>query len=258
MGLYECVFSTCTHQKNNGLADIGWGMGFVVVGVSSFLYAFLTQNIPLEGFLIGIVVLGLVIIWGFRLFFYLGLRNWNKAEDYRYVAMKEKWKTNIAIKSYLYVFMLQGILLFVISLPIQLSFLLVPVTLGIENYIVLGLGVLLWIVGFIFEALGDHQLKTFKSDPKNKGKIMDKGLWKLTRHPNYFGESLMWWSIFIVSISGFNPIALFGFFGSLLIHLLLLYVSGVPLLEKKYANNEAYQAYAKVTSKFFPRPQKKL
>lgn len=242
-------------KKNNGLADVGWGLGFVVIAISSFIYAFLNQGVDW----IGIAVLVLVALWGLRLFYYLGIRNWNKPEDFRYVNMKKKWQTKLTLKAYVYVFMLQGLFMYVISLPIQFAFHLSPLSnFALSNYLVLGIGVLIWLFGYYFEVVGDQQLKTFKSNPENKGKIMDQGLWRLTRHPNYFGEAVMWWAIFIVSLASLNPVALLGFFGPLTINWLLLYVSGVPMLEKKYANNEAYQAYAKVTSKFLPRPPKKL
>jgi len=113
------------------------------------------------------------------------------------------------------------------------------------------------LIGFYFEAVGDQQLKNFKKNPENKGKIMSSGLWKYTRHPNYFGEALMWWSVWVVSMSTLSITSLYGIVGPLFITYLLLYVSGVPLLEKKYKNNEAFQAYAKKTSIFFPLPPKK-
>jgi steroid 5-alpha reductase family enzyme len=119
------------------------------------------------------------------------------------------------------------------------------------------IGVLLWFVGFYFEALGDKQLKDFKKNPENKGKILQSGLWAYTRHPNYFGETMMWWGIFVISIASLEPIAFFGIVGPGLITYLLLFVSGIPLLEKKYKDNEVFQAYAQKTSVFFPRPPKK-
>jgi len=237
-------------KKNNGLADMAWGLGFVVVAVTSLIYSSNFSFIPLA-------VVGLVLIWGFRLFFYIGLRNWNKPEDYRYVNMREKWKTNVQIKAFFKVFMLQGLLLYIISLPIQFSMMTIKVVSEPFEFVIWGLGILLWFIGFYFEAVGDAQLKTFKKDPANKGKIMQSGLWKYTRHPNYFGEALMWWSIWIVSIATLEMLSFVGFVGPLLITLLLLFVSGVPLLEKKYKDNKDFQAYAKKTSIFFPLPPKK-
>jgi len=237
-------------KKNNGLADMAWGLGFIVVTLTGLIY---TQNFTY----LTLAVTALVLLWGFRLFFYIGIRNWSKPEDYRYVDMRNKWKTNLKLKAFFKVFMLQGILLYIISLPIQFA---MQTKKGVSEpleFVILGIGILLWIVGFYFEAVGDAQLKTFKKEPANKGKIMQSGLWKYTRHPNYFGEALMWWSVWIVSIATLELLSFIGFVGPLLITLLLLFVSGVPLLEKKYKDNKDFQAYAKKTSIFFPLPPKK-
>ena len=246
---FNIFFVIAQLKKNNGIADMAWGLGFVVVAITSLIF---TGNYSVQA----LAVTLLVLLWGFRLFFYIGLRNWSKPEDFRYVEMRKKWKTNVALKAYFIVFMLQMSFLYVISLPIQLvNF--VEVTLDLTGYIVLGVGVFLWLIGFYFEAVGDQQLKNFKKNPENKGKIMSSGLWKYTRHPNYFGEALMWWSVWVVSMSTLSITSLYGIVGPLFITYLLLYVSGVPLLEKKYKNNEAFQAYAKKTSIFFPLPPKK-
>ncbi len=247
---FTIFFILAQVKKNNGLADIGWGMGFVVVAFTSLIYQGDYTLIPLT-------ITLLVTIWGFRLFFFLGLRNWNKAEDYRYVAMKEKWKTNLVLKAFIYVFMLQGAFLFIISLPIQLASYITVTPDSTLQYVILGFGVILWLIGFYFEALGDAQLKKFKSDPANKGKILSSGLWKYTRHPNYFGEAVMWWAVWIVSLSSLVWLSAVGIIGPLFITFLLLFVSGVPLLEKKYKNNALFQEYAKRTSVFFPLPPKK-
>ena len=246
---FNIFFVIAQLKKNNGIADMAWGLGFVVVAITSLLFK---GDYSIQA----LVVTLLVVLWGFRLFFYIGLRNWSKPEDFRYVEMRKKWKTNVKIKAYFIVFMLQMSFLYVISLPIQLvNF--VEVTLNLTGYIILGVGVLLWLIGFYFEAVGDQQLKNFKKNPENKGKILSTGLWKYTRHPNYFGEALMWWSVWIVSMSTLSLTSLYGIVGPLFINYLLLYVSGVPLLEKKYKDNEAFQAYAKKTSIFFPLPPKK-
>jgi len=247
---FTIFFILAQVKKNNGLADIGWGMGFVVVAFTSLIYQGDYSLIPLT-------ITALVTIWGFRLFFFLGLRNWNKPEDYRYVAMKEKWKTNLVLKAFIYVFMLQGAFLFIISLPIQLASLVSVQVNTTLQIVILVFGVLLWLIGFFFEAVGDAQLKKFKSNPTNKGKILSTGLWKYTRHPNYFGESVMWWAVWIVSLSSLVWLTVLGIIGPAFITFLLLFVSGVPLLEKKYKTNVLFQEYAKKTSVFFPLPPKK-
>lgn len=240
-------------KNNNGLADVAWGLGFVVVAVTSLVYSVI-QNQTI--YITQIVVTSLVLIWGLRLFFYLGIRNWNKPEDFRYVNMKDKWKTHLRIKAFFYVFMLQMFFLMIVSAPIVLTNYFID-SIDVYGYILVVLGTIIWIVGFIFEAVGDAQLKRFVKTRTNRSQIMQSGLWKYTRHPNYFGEALMWWGIFIVSMSLFNPYSLIGIIGPSFIHYLLYFVSGVPLLEKKYKDNEAYQVYAKKTSKFIPLPPKK-
>lgn len=240
-------------KNNNGLADVAWGLGFVVVAVTSLIYSVI-QNQTI--YVTQIVVSTLVFIWGLRLFFYLGIRNWNKPEDFRYVNMKKKWKTNLRFKAFFYVFMLQMFFLMIVSAPIVLTNYFID-SIDVYGYILLVLGTITWIVGFIFEAVGDAQLKKFVKTRTDRTKIMQTGLWKYTRHPNYFGEALMWWGIFIVSLSLLNPYLLIGIVGPSFIHYLLYFVSGVPLLERKYKDNEAYQLYAKKTSKFIPLPPKK-
>lgn len=236
-------------KKNNGIADMAWGLGFVVVAITSMIY---TSNYTL----LGITMTALVTIWGFRLFFYIGLRNWNKDEDYRYVNMRKKWGSYVIIKAFFYVFMLQMIFLYIISAPIQFTH-FVNIEVSGLGFIPYAIGLTIWIIGFIFEAVGDAQLKRFIKKPENKGKLMTSGLWKYTRHPNYFGESAMWFGIWIISLATMDLFNLVGIIGPLFITYLLLYVSGVPLLEKKYQDRKDFQAYAKKTSKFFPLPPKK-
>lgn len=247
---FNLFFLIAQIRKNNGLADMAWGLGFVVVAITSLVYQGTYDSIP------SLVVTLLVLIWGLRLFFYIGLRNWSKPEDFRYVDMRKRWKTHVMLKAYVYVFMLQMSFLYIISLPIQFASFYTS-ELSTLSLIIVVIGAVLWLIGFYFEAVGDAQLKTFKSNPSNKGQIMQSGLWKYTRHPNYFGESVMWWSVGIVSVASLNPIALIGFVGPLFITYLLLFVSGVPLLERKYKNNPLFQEYAKRTSVFFPLPPKK-
>ncbi len=235
-------------KKNNGLADMAWGLGFVVVAITSLIY----QGVyDFQTVVITLVVLA----WGLRLFIYIGLRNWSKPEDFRYVDMRKKWKTKIALKAYLYVFMLQMSFLYIIALPIQLAHLWsFDQTNG---WMMVTIGLLLWLIGFYFEAVGDHQLNVFKKNPSNKGQIIQSGLWRYTRHPNYFGEAVMWWGVWIISLSSWSFLALFGIISPLFITYLLVFVSGVPMLERKYKDNPLYQAYAEKTSMFFPRIPKK-
>lgn len=246
---FNIAFLIAQFKKNNGLADIAWGLGFIVVAVTSLIVANTYMIYQL-------VITGLTLIWGLRLFFYIGLRNWSKPEDFRYVNMRKKWGNHVHLKAYFVVFMLQMTFLLIVALPILISS-TIDVALTPTGWIIIGAGIILWIIGFFFEAVGDQQLKKFKKDPKHKGKVLTTGLWKYTRHPNYFGEALMWWAIWIISMSTLSLVALIGIIGPLFINYLLRYVSGVPLLEKRYKDNPEFQAYAKKTSIFIPLPPKK-
>ena len=235
-------------KKNLGLIDIAWGLSFVVITWTVFLY---TEVMTIAS----ISILSFVTLWGLRLTYYLFLRNWTKPEDYRYVNMRKKWGKIPYLHAYLKVFYLQILLAFVISLPLQSVF---YVKEGHEwfHYSVLGFGIALFIIGFVFESVSDAQLKRFKSNPSNKGKIMDKGLWAFTRHPNYFGDFMIWISYFMIMFYSFDFNYIFAIIGSLIMGYLLRFVSGVPLLEKRYKDNERYQAYAKHTPIFFPKLKK--
>ncbi|WP_422486920.1 DUF1295 domain-containing protein [Gudongella sp. DL1XJH-153] len=241
---FNIVFAIAQSKKNNGLIDIAWGFGFVVVAVTSYL-------ISAEYTLRGSVITILVLLWGLRLSWHLFKRNWNKKEDYRYVAMREKWGSkNHAVMAYIRVFMSQMALCFIIALPIMITNFS-----SVEGLVILDfVGIAIWIIGYYFEVVGDAQLKEFISNPENKGKLMKYGLWKYTRHPNYFGEATMWWGIFLISLS--VPGSLLGIISPITITTLLLFVSGVPLLEKKYKDHPEWDEYARKTSKFIPMPPK--
>lgn len=191
----------------------------------------------------------LVFIWGLRLAVHILLRNRKRGEDPRYAEWRRKWRRSFAWRSYLQVFLLQGLFLLLISSAV--IFINRSIDPGLRP---LGLldaaGTAVWVVGFLFETVGDAQLAGFKKDPANRGKIMDRGLWKYTRHPNYFGESLMWWGIFILALN--VPGGWMTAVSPLVITFLLVRVSGIPLLEKKYAGNAEFQVYARRTNAFVP------
>lgn len=241
-------FLISVFKKNLGLIDIAWGLSFVIITWTVFLYK---ETITIAS----VLILGFVTLWGLRLTYYLFLRNWSKPEDYRYVSMRKKWGKYPYLHAYFKVFYLQILLAFIISLPLQSVF---YVEEGYErvHYLVLGIGVVLFIIGFVFESVSDAQLKRFKSNPNNKGKIMDKGLWAYTRHPNYFGDFVIWVSYFVIMFYSFDMNYAFALIGTLIMGYLLRYVSGVPLLEKRYKDHEGYQAYAKYTPIFFPKLKK--
>ena len=225
---------------DNSIVDIAWGLGFIVVAGTGFL---VNQNATPAS----VITLILVVIWGLRLAIHLGKRNIGKGEDYRYVNMRKRWGSKYArLKAFLNVFVLQGVLLMIVSLPILL------VNTGTST--VVGwwtiLGIILWVIGFGYEVIGDYQLAQFKKNPVNKGKLLTTGLWSTTRHPNYFGEALSWWGVFLVTLNESRN--MWGIIGPIVITLLLLFVSGVPLLEKKYKNRPDFKVYAEKTAKFVP------
>ena len=226
-------------KKRNDVADIAWGFGFIVMAWLSFF---------LTGFSFkALLVNGLVSIWGLRLALHIYRRIKNKPEDSRYLEWRKTWK-NFYVRSFLQVFLLQGIFLYLISLPVVFINYSASNAFGITEIV----GLVVWIIGFYFESMGDKQLKEFVSDPANKGKLMDKGLWRYTRHPNYFGEVTQWWGIFIIALS--IPGSFFTVIGPLTITILILFVSGIPLLEKKYEGRPDFEDYKKRTSVFFPLP----
>lgn len=229
-------------KKNNSIVDIGWGIGFILVSLSSLLSNNLLDNINIRIIIPNI----LVILWGSRLAIHIFKRNFGKEEDYRYKKMRKDFGKYVNIKSYFFIFMLQGFIMFIISLPLVFN--------NISNtnsiYLTDVIGLIIWAIGYYFEVMGDYQLKNFIKDNNNKGKIMKYGLWKYTRHPNYFGESVMWVGIFIMTIQ--SKLGILGIISPMLITYLLLFVSGIPLLEKRYENNLEFIEYKSRTNKFIP------
>jgi len=253
------LFLYALYKKRNDIVDIAWGMGFIVVAWFNFyIYGFQAQVLPgLYGpfrMQVFLVVLA-VTIWGLRLAVHIGLRNAHKEEDFRYKKWREDWGKWFILRSFFQIFALQGFLMLLISLPIIAVSIFGATTISWVTVF----GFLIWILGFVFESAGDYQLSKFIRNPDNKGKIMTSGLWSLTRHPNYFGEVTQWWGIYLVSLpvlfSVFTMtvyIWLIALLGPLTITFLILKVSGIPMLEKKYDGNVEFAEYKKRTNSFFP------
>ncbi|MBX2945051.1 MAG: DUF1295 domain-containing protein [Cyclobacteriaceae bacterium] len=227
--------------KRNDVADVAWGLGFVVVAWFSYFLSEPSQ----KAFLVNIMV----TVWGLRLSWHIYLRNKGKSEDFRYHQWRREWK-HFYLRSFLQVFMLQGLFLFITVLPV----IYINIHSAVSFHFLDGVGILIWLTGFYFESVGDYQLKQFKSVPENKGKIITTGLWRYTRHPNYFGEVVQWWGIFLMAVT--FPGGWMTMVGPLTITYLVRYVSGVPMLECKYAGNPEFEAYQKATPVFFPMPVK--
>jgi steroid 5-alpha reductase family enzyme len=228
--------------KNNSIIDIFWGIGFVIVACS---LAIQIQSLNFTQILFGIFLSA----WAIRLSLHIFLRNKGHAEDFRYANWRKTWKYFI-LRSYFQVFMLQGLMMLIISLPV-----LAVYNSGFEGKIVFTIiGSLIFISGFLTETLADYQLKQFRNNPENKGRIIKSGLWKYSRHPNYFGEALLWWGLWIISL----PVTLWyiTILSPIVITILLRYVSGVPMLEEKYRNHPEWEAYCNETPVFVPGRRK--
>lgn len=233
------LFIIGTLLKNNSIVDIGWGIGFVILA-----WILLFLRLPLS--LVRTSITLLVSLWGVRLFTHILKRNHGKPEDFRYVAFRKAWGKWVVPRAFVQVYMLQGALMFLIALP----FILLEQEAQPVNPLLFALGLIVYVTGFAFESIGDAQLKAFLQNPENRGKIMTSGLWRYTRHPNYFGEAMLWWGIFLLALSG--GVTPFAVIGPVTITLLLLFVSGVPLLERSMKDKPGYAQYAEMTSIFIP------
>jgi steroid 5-alpha reductase family enzyme len=226
--------------KDNSIVDIGWGSGFVLSAIFTFFRA---EQVGIKG----ILITSFITIWGLRLTYHLAKRNLGKPEDYRYVQMRARWgRRHVLIKAFFNVYFLQFIIQAIVTLPVIYG----NSSLEQEFLWFNWFGVLLWGIGFFFEAVGDYQLKVFKKNPQNRGELMKQGLWSFTRHPNYFGDSGMWFGIFFMAISEMS--GLWIIVSPLLMTFFLVFVSGVRLLEKKYEGREDFERYKKETNAFIP------
>lgn len=243
------VYMTCWYlfaswARNYSLVDIAWGLGFLLIAVFAYNATYMQAERNL-------VLLVMCLAWGLRLSSYLIIRNWGRGEDFRYQKMRDRWGASAWWKSYIYVFLLQGLLMLIVSTPLLIGNLVGgDATNPIQVSDVMGF--ILWGLGLIYEATADYQMLAFKSNPENKGRIMRYGLWAQSRHPNYFGETLVWWGIWVFSL-GTTPWAVLGIIGPILITFLLVRVSGVPMLESEYKDNPEYQDYTANTPEFVPR-----
>lgn len=236
---FFAFFIVGTLIKNNSIVDQAWGVGFVVIAVYSMV------RLGNYG-IVSLLTTLLVGLWGLRLFYHIMKRNFGKPEDFRYVEMRNRWGKKVVIRAFFQVYMLQGALMLIIAFPIVLIH---EKSDAIFNLLTAA-GALIWCVGYFFEVVGDAQLRKFKSNPENKGKLMTIGLWAYTRHPNYFGESVMWWGIFVIALSA--GVSIFSIISPIVITYLLVFVSGVPLLEKAMIGRPGFDIYSKQTNKFIP------
>lgn len=240
---FNIIFLISVLKRDFGIIDIAWGMSFLII--------FITGLIQYQTFQFSIIqIIGvLVTLWALRLSGYLFYRLLKKGkEDFRYAAWRKEWGEKANRTAYLRVFMLQAVLSILIASPIYLVHLESLELYQLSFYD--GVGVLISLFGLIFESIADWQKNKFKKEQTNKSKLCTIGLWKFSRHPNYFGEAVFWWGIGIIC---FNPLAFyFAFFGPLLLNFFLLKVSGVTMLEDSYKGREGFEEYKSKTNAFIP------
>lgn len=240
-------FAVAIVARRNDLADIAWGLGFISIAA----WLVLRNGTPLT--LRQILVSSLVAAWGLRLSYHVARRNLRPGhgEDRRYAEWRREWGKWFVARTYLQVFLLQGLFMLMIASPL----LAVAGREGPPLGWLDALGTAVWIGGFIFESVGDAQLAQFVRDPSTKGRIMDRGLWAWTRHPNYFGEATMWWGVAVIALG--VPGGWIGIVGPVTITWLLVKVSGIPMLESKMVGRPGWNEYAEKTSAFLPRPPRR-
>ncbi len=241
LGMMAALWVLSLYLKDASIVDIFWGTGFVI---TAWVYFYFTP----DGFMDRKILIALLAtIWGLRLSIYILIRNWGHAEDFRYQKWRAESGRNWWWFSFFKVFALQGFLMWVISIPLlaaQISPL--PSRLIWLDY----LGLLVWGIGFFFEAVGDWQLMRFKSNPANKGMLLSDGVWRYTRHPNYFGDAALWWGFYLIAAAAGGFWAIFS---PIIMTLLLRNVSGVAMLEKTLINSKpGYQEYVESTNAFIP------
>ena len=246
LALVTVLWGVSLAVRDSSIVDIFWGSGFVVIAWLGFAAG---DDGGARSWLLALMVTA----WGLRLSAYLARRNLGKGEDHRYREMRRRHGDSWPLRSLFVVFWLQGALMWVVSLPVQAA-MADPATAGLGPLDWIGVAV--WAVGLGFEAAGDWQLARFKADPANRGRVMDRGLWRYTRHPNYFGDFCVWWGIWLVALAAGT--AWWTVVGPLLMSFLLIRVSGVAMLERSIGKRrEGYEDYAGRTSAFFPRPPRR-
>ncbi len=212
------VYAIAQFIKDNSIVDIAWGIGFIIATAIAFYesHVFFTQNL----------LVNVLVLWGLRLSIYIFIRHSGKGEDYRYKEMREGWGSNVALMGLLKVFLPQAIVMFIIAFPVLVINCFPHDVFQLTDII----GLIIWVIGFYFETVGDQQMFNYKKDPANKGKVMNRGLWKYYRHPNYFGEATMWWGILVIAIpSGYWYISLLS---PIVINLLIIKVTEWNFLKK--------------------------
>lgn len=237
-------------RRDASIVDPFWGLGFVLVAGATWLQTLSADERSLGPRAIALAVMAGV--WGLRLSLFLSWRNWGHGEDYRYRAMRERHAARFWWVSLFTVFLLQGVILWTVAMPLQVG---IGFDSGTPWRALDWIGAAVWLIGLFFESVGDWQLARFRADPANRGQVLDAGLWRYTRHPNYFGDCCVWWGLYLTAASGG---AWWTLFSPLAMTWLLMKVSGVTLLEQTIADRRPeYRQYKLATNAFFPGPKRK-
>lgn len=243
IGVQVLLWLISLKTKDATIADYWWGTGFATIAVFTY---FTSADVGVESR--RLLLMALTVIWGLRLAAYIYSRSRGKPEDHRYAAYRKMAGANAPFAMLRKVFAIQGLMMWITSIPIQVGmFLLRPETLGIWAAI----GAAVWLVGFVIETAADWHMTVFKRDPANKGKPLNRGLWRYSRHPNYFGDALVWWGLFLITCD--NPVALLFIFAPIRMHYRMAYRQSLKLLERNIgATKPEYAEYVATTNRFYP------
>lgn len=244
VALFVAVWLLSLPLRDASIVDIFWGLAGATAAWTVFIVSGAESNRSM-------ILVGIVTLWGTRLALHIGVRNFGKNEDYRYQNFRRNSPIPFWIYSLFQVFLLQGTIMWLLSFPVFVTIYAdAPAGFGWLDFI----GIAIFVIGFLFEAIGDWQLLRFKRNPANKGKVFDTGLWRYTRHPNYFGESLVWWGIYLIALAAG---AWWTIFAPIMMTFILLKISGVSMLEKTIEERRPdYAEYKRRTSAFIPLPPK--
>jgi steroid 5-alpha reductase family enzyme len=236
------AYAVAYWRRRLDTVDIAWGVGFMLLAWSSWL-----QHHSSSSLLLAV----LVSVWGVRLAFHIGQRSLRSpTDDHRYTELAKKWQGNIWVRAYFLIYLVQGALIWLVGLPLSLA---TRQQLHGQAWLS-AVGVIVWLVGFAFESLADRQLRDFLGRPSHP-KNMEEGLWRYSRHPNYFGELTQWWGIGIICLQ--VSYGWIGLFGPLMLTYLIIFISGIPPIERHRAKDPAYRAYQQRVSPLIPLPPRR-
>ncbi|MPZ82406.1 MAG: DUF1295 domain-containing protein [Actinophytocola sp.] len=236
--LLAVVFAISVRRDRHDLIDVAWGLGFTLIAVTTFVLS--TGDLATR-----VLLTVLTAVWGLRLAVHIGLHSRGRPEDRRYVEIRSRGGNVRLVRV---VYLTQGAVMLLVSLPVQVG----QYGAGAPGWL-LGLGVAVWLVGFVFESVGDRQLRRFAADPANRGRVLDSGLWRYTRHPNYVGDATVWWGLYLLACGTWGGVATLP--APVVMTVVLAAGTGKPLTERHLARSRpGYAEYVRRTSGFLPRP----